>query len=173
MHQFIYAQHGMREARKADAVDRIVRAIQDTSDLYYRLVLLVGPSGAGKTSTLYELASKNGFQYLNLSLEVSRRLLDLPTAQRPVAVRRFMDELMDGDAGPILCDNIELLFDVSLRQDPLHLLQLLSRKRAIVAAWNGSVAGGYLIYAAPDHPEYRRYPAQDLLLIALGETPTR
>jgi|SRR5579863_4568198 len=152
----------------ADVLDRMAGAIEDVSELYYRLVLLVGPSDAGKTKALFELSSKRGFQYLNLSLELSRRLLDLAAGQRPVAVRRLMEDLLSGTTGPVLCDNIELLFDVSLRQDPLHLLQLLSRQRTIVAAWNGSIAGGYLNYATPDHPEYRRYPVQDLLLITFG-----
>lgn len=155
-----------------DALDRLARAIEDVSELYYRLVLLVGPSGAGKTRALLELSSTKGLQYLNLSLELSRRLLDLPTGQRPVAVRRLMEELLSGNTGPVLCDNIELLFDVSLRQDPLHLLQLLSRQRIIVASWNGSIARGYLAYAVPNHPEHRRYSVQDLVVVNVGETTT-
>ena len=157
----------------ANVTDQIIRIIEDASELYYRLILLVGPSGAGKTKTLLDVASKQGFQYLNVSLELSRRLLDLPAGQRPVAVRRLMEELLSGNAGPALCDNIELLFDVSLKQDPLRLLQLLSRQRTIVASWTGSIAGGYLTYAALDHPEHRRYPTQDLLLVTIGETATK
>ncbi|MEW6230654.1 MAG: BREX-3 system P-loop-containing protein BrxF, partial [Bacillota bacterium] len=64
----------------------------------------------------------------------------------------------------ILLDNIEMLFDVSLKQDPLRLLQSLSRNRTVVAAWNGSVTGTYITYAAPDHPEYRRYAIHDFLI---------
>jgi hypothetical protein len=36
----------------------------------------------------------------------------------------------------------------------------------VVAAWNGTIEQGYLIYAMPDHPEYRRYPAGDLLVMS-------
>lgn len=156
-----------------DVQDRIIHAVENVSDLYYRLVLLVGRSGAGKTRAFYELSARKGFKYLNLSLELSLRLLDLPSALRPVAVRRLVEELMNGDTGPVLCDNIELLFDVSLKQEPLHLLQLLSRKRTIVAAWNGTLADGFLYYAEPDHPEYRRYAAEDVLVIPLDEAATQ
>ena len=35
----------------------------------------------------------------------------------------------------ILLDNIEVIFDVALKQDPLRLLQRLSRNKTVVAAW--------------------------------------
>jgi hypothetical protein len=31
--------------------------------------------------------------------------------------------------------------------------------------WNGSVNGGYLTYAMPEHPEYRRYMIRDLIIV--------
>ncbi|MEN6474686.1 MAG: BREX-3 system P-loop-containing protein BrxF, partial [Syntrophaceae bacterium] len=39
----------------------------------------------------------------------------------------------------VLLDNIEILFDVSLKQDPLRLLQGLSRNTTLVAAWSGEI----------------------------------
>jgi hypothetical protein len=65
----------------------------------------------------------------------------------------------------VLLDNIEILFDPSLKQDPLRLLQGLSRNKTIIAAWNGSFVNGYITYAKPDHSEYRRYPAINILII--------
>ena len=56
-----------------------------------------------------------------------------------------------------LDDNIELLFDAAFQHDPLRLLQGVSRNRTIVATWNGTLQNGYLSYAVPDHPEFRRY----------------
>jgi len=67
-------------------------------------------------------------------------------------------------AALVLLDNIEILFDVHLKQDPLRLLQGLSRNRTVVAAWNGSIVDGHMTYAVPDHPEYRRYPIRDFLV---------
>jgi len=65
-------------------------------------------------------------------------------------------------AGLVLLDNIEILFDVHLKQDPLRLLQGLSRNKTVVVAWPGRVLNDTLIYAEPEHPEYRRYPREDL-----------
>ena len=56
------------------------------------------------------------------------------------------------------------LFDVALKQDPLRLLQGLSRNRTVVATWSGSIEDGHLVYAGPHHPEYRRYAVGDLLV---------
>ncbi len=48
---------------------------------------------------------------------------------------------------------------------PLAGRMLVSRNRTIVVAWHGAVEDKYLTYAVPDHPEYRRYPLQDLVVI--------
>ena len=66
----------------------------------------------------------------------------------------------------ILLDNIEVIFDISLQQDPLRLLQGLSRNKTVVAAWNGTIVEDSLTYAAPGHPEYRRYPMRDFLVVS-------
>jgi hypothetical protein len=64
-----------------------------------------------------------------------------------------------------MLDNIEMLFHPDLHQDPLRLLQSLSRNRTIIAAWRGRCSERALIYAAPEHPEYRRFDDPDALLI--------
>ena len=65
----------------------------------------------------------------------------------------------------VLLDHLEILFEKSLKQYPLRLLQHISRNRTVVAVWSGILEEGSLIYAVPGHPEHRRYPATDLLLV--------
>ena len=62
----------------------------------------------------------------------------------------------------VLLDNVEIAFDPAFQQNPLRLLQGLSRHRVVVAAWPGTVVEGQLTYAVPGHPEHRRYPIEDL-----------
>jgi len=64
-----------------------------------------------------------------------------------------------------MLDNLEILFDVSLKLDPLRCLQDVARDRTVVAAWNGAVTAGHLTYATPDHPEYRRHALEDLVIV--------
>jgi len=146
----------------------IIDKINQAHELYHRLVLVVGPSGSGKTSLLQEVSKRSGFGYMNLNLELSRALLELTERQRNLKLPLLVDEIVGKqDDQVVLIDNIEILFEVSLKQDPIRLLQQISRNRTLVAAWNGTVAGGNLTYAAPSHPEYRRYPAHDLLVVTL------
>jgi ABC-type lipoprotein export system ATPase subunit len=146
----------------------IIDKINQAQELYHRLVLVVGPSGSGKTSLLQEVSKQSGFRYMNLNLELSEALLELTERQRILKLPLLIDEIVGKlNDQVVLIDNIEILFEVSLKQDPLRLLQQISRNRTVVVAWNGPIAGGYLTYAAPNHPEYRRYPAHDLLAVTL------
>ncbi len=151
--------------------DEILARIPDAAGMYNQLLLVVAPSGAGKTPALREVAERSGYPVVNLNLELSKRLLELTERQRCLQVPSLVDEIVEAQAGDvILLDNIEILFDARLKQDPLRCLQGLSRNRTVVAAWTGTCAAGdgrhpMLTYADPDHPEYRRYPAGDLLIV--------
>jgi len=148
--------------------EQLVEKVNQARELYHRLVLVVGPSGSGKTSLLQEVSKQTGFRYINLNLELSRALLELTERQRILRLPLLIDEIIGKTVDQVgLIDNIEILFEVSLKQDPLRLLQQISRNRTVVATWTGIIAGGYLTYAKANHPEYRRYPAHDLLVVTL------
>ena len=92
--------------------------------------------------------------------------LDPSERQRAVQLPRLLAEfVVISAADVVLLDNVEVLFDVSLKQDPLRLLQGLSRNKTVVAAWSGSIDGEHMVYATPDHPEYKRYPLRDFLVV--------
>lgn len=125
---------------------------------------MVADSGSGKTRLLRQLSEELRFPLVNVNRELSRRLLDLTERQRTLRLPRLLHEIVDAaHADVMLLDNLEVLFDVALKQDPLRLLQGLSRGRTLVASWNGAHDGRYMTYATPEHPEYRRYPVQGFL----------
>ena len=142
--------------------DYVQQQIEASNDLYHRLVLLVAPAGAGKTALLTNLSERTKYPYVNVNLELSRRMLDLTGKQRALRVGALLSELLAGLPSPVLLDNTEVLFDRALQQDPLRLLKELSRNKTVVATWNGVLNADGLTYAAPGHPEYRRYPRGDL-----------
>ena len=146
--------------------DTVVRRIADATGLYHRLVLLVAPSGAGKTAVLQEVHERIAAPLINVNLELSRRMLDCNERQRALQSLRLISDIVGESAGDVvLLDNIEILFDVSLKQDPLRLLQGISRNKTVVAAWSGSVNDEHMIYAIPGHPEYKLYSLRDLLVV--------
>ena len=150
-------------------VDQIIGKYKQIFELYYRLMLVVAPAGAGKTTALQDVQDRTGAPLLNVNLELSRQMLDLTARQRTLQVPRLFREIVgNGDDEMILLDNTEVIFDVELKQDPLRLLQGLSRNKTVVAAWNGSIIDGFLTYAEPAHPEYRRYPMRDFLAVTPG-----
>ena len=145
--------------------EKVLAQIGKAEELYHRLILIAAPSGSGKTAALQDVAARTGAQLLNLNLELSRRMLDLTERQRALQLPRVLEEVVGRDEPLVLLDNIEILFDVTLKQDPLRLLQGVSRNRTVVAAWNGTLEGEYLTYATPEHPEYRRYPRRELVVV--------
>lgn len=151
--------------------DAVAGRIGHAENLYHRLVLVVGGPGAGKTGALREVAVRTGAPLVNVNLELSRRLLDVAERQRPLRVRRLLEEVAaETGSEVVLLDNIELLFDVRLRQDPFRLLQDLSRHRTVVAAWTGSVEDGRLHYAAPGHAECRSHATDGVLVVNVEES---
>ena len=145
--------------------DQIMRKVTQAAELYHRLMLVVAPAGAGKTAALQDVRDRTRAPLANVNLELSRRMLELTERQRALQLPRHLQKIVSsGGDETILLDNIEVIFDVALKQDPLRLLQGLSRNKTVVAAWNGTIVEHSLIYAAPAHPEYRRYPMQDFLV---------
>lgn len=146
--------------------DRVIKRIGQAAELYHRLVMLVAPAGAGKTAALQDVHERTAAPLVNVNLELSRRMLDLTERQRALQLPRLLAEIVGASATDVvLLDNVEVLFDVSLKQDPLRLLQGLSRNKTVVAAWSGSIDGEHMVYATPDHPEYKRYPLRDFLVV--------
>ncbi|HSW62716.1 MAG TPA: BREX-3 system P-loop-containing protein BrxF [Dissulfurispiraceae bacterium] len=146
--------------------DRVIKRIDQAAELYHRLVMLVAPAGAGKTAALQDVHERTAAPLVNVNLELSRRMLDLTERQRALQLPRLLAEIVGASAADVvLLDNVEVLFDVSLKQDPLRLLQGLSRNKTVVAAWSGSIDGEHMVYATPNHPEYKRYPLRDFLAV--------
>ena len=140
----------------------LVRAAQDA---YHKLVIVAGPSGAGKTPNLNQVAAELKMPVVNLNLELSRRLLNLTKRQRMLKAEEVARDAIDEQAqsqdqaqASLCLDNTELLFDSALNLNPLAFLQAISRNRLIVATWNGILENGELRFAYPSHPDFFQKP---------------
>jgi RNase adaptor protein for sRNA GlmZ degradation len=155
----------------ADLVAKLEEAIQQAAGQYYRLVILAGAPGSGKTTVLQTVGQKNGWQLVNVNLELSKRMLELTRTQRSRQVERLLKEVIAAVSGDVvLLDNLEILFDTGLEVEPLRLLQVSSRNRTVVASWNGSYRDRTLTYAEPGHPEFVQFKQTQAVVITAGES---
>ena len=148
---------------------QLEQAIEQASSQYFRLVILAGPPGSGKTATMQSVAQKIGCQVVNVNLELSKKMLELSRTQRSRQVARLMKEVIaDVSGNVVLLDNLEILFDTGLAVEPLRLLQVSSRNRTVVASWSGSYVAGTLTYAEPGHPEFVQFKQSEAVVITVG-----
>lgn len=148
---------------------QLEQAIEQASSQYFRLVILAGPPGSGKTATMQSVAQKIGCQVVNVNLELSKKMLELSRTQRSRQVARLMKEVIEAVSGNVvLLDNLEILFDTGLAVEPLRLLQVSSRNRTVVASWSGSYVAGTLTYAEPGHPEFVQFKQSEAVVITVG-----
>ncbi len=149
----------------------ILARLPEAQALYHRLVLVVGSAGTGKTEALQTLAAEKGWPRVNVNLHLAERLLELTQKQRAIRTAIILDDLVRGcGSDVVLLDNLEILFAPQLAQDPLRLLQGISRNQSLVAVWPGSYDGAVLTYAEPCHPEAKRYSNPGALIVMADST---
>jgi hypothetical protein len=149
---------------------QLVDTIRATSGAYYKLTILAGRAQSGKTHWLKQVATETGLPTINLSLLLSQRLLSQNCRQRSLNAEAVATEVIDEHYKSGLClDDTELLFDKTLKTNPLVFLQDISRNRLIVATWNGVVTGGELRYGHTGHPDYFSQPVNGFPVVFVAE----
>lgn len=141
--------------------------VERASQLYYRLLVVVSND---EVEISRYLAEGLGMRRINVGEKLGEALLEVPANSRPLKVASLLEDLLDevGD-DRVLLDHVEILFEESLKVEPLTLLKSVSRRRLIVVVWRGEIEAGNLVYGFPGHPEYRSYPARDVALVRIPE----
>lgn len=149
------------------------RLIGEVSDLQSKLVLVVDSSG--KTRLLRALARRLNAAPLNIGLELGRRLAATPISDRGFSTNESLREITDGvhNDVPLLLDNLEVLFEPSLKVNPLNVIKLLAHSRLVVAEWPGEMHNDRLIYAGMGHPEYRDYSRDGVVVFETAQSHQR
>ena len=101
-------------------VDQVRQRLSEIADNYHRLVLLVGPSGSGRTAALRVLADAEKVPVFNVGEEISQQLLDLTERQRVLQLAKLLEDAVAGLPSYLtILDNAEVLFNPVLKQDPV------------------------------------------------------
>ncbi len=92
------------------AVTRVLDAIRQASNQYFKLAIIVAPSGGGKTKVMQDVSKEMGTYLINVNLELSRSMLDLTPQQRVLQLPQLFSEIVaKSNTDTVLLDNIELL----------------------------------------------------------------
>jgi len=157
------------------AVDKLERLVVEVGDLQSKLILLVG--NGSKTRLLRTLAQRLNVAPFNLGVKLGHRLAATPVSERGFSANELLREITDsarGDA-PLMLDNLEVLFEPSLKINPLDLIKRLAHSRRVVAVWPGEMRDDRLVYASMGYPEYRDYSRDGVVVFetAQGQQGTR
>ncbi len=140
-------------------IDRLDQLIGDLSNLNSKLVFLIGPPRSGKSKLTAEISARHKAPVLLLGSTLGRQLITVPNVRRNLQTAELFSNLADEFTanGLLLIDNIELLFDRTLRLSPLDLLKRHAHARRVVAVWPGDLRDDRLHYATTGHPEHQDY----------------
>lgn len=151
-------------------LERLQQLAEDAATLKSKLILAVANIAGGKTEILSRLAESKGLPRINVGIELSRKLLPVPSLQRSSEVMPLLRELMDqnGSEKCAIFDNIEILFEEDLRINPFDVLRKLAHARPLVAAWPGDFRDGRLTYARTGHREHCEVPLDGAVVFELN-----
>jgi hypothetical protein len=137
---------------------------------YQPAFLLVHPEIGRLQTAVNRLQQEYAWPALAVSSSLSHQLQAIAPQQRPRHTPRlFLDNLQPYAPGPLLCHEIDLLFEPSLRLDPLKLLLDGSRHTSLIIAWPGHYADNSLSYAVPKHAHYRVWSRPDLCAYCVAQ----
>ncbi len=135
---------------------------------FYHCVVLVDSDVCRLQSHVEELGRTKGWPILSLGRMLAEAILSASPRQRSVGAQRVLRALLrESKPGPVVCTDIDLLFEPTLRLDPLRLLREASRETDLVVAWPGSYSGSVLAYAASEHSHYRTWRNPELQVCLL------
>ncbi|AEH61158.1 conserved hypothetical protein [Methanosalsum zhilinae DSM 4017] len=103
--------------------NKLKQYLKDTDDLYYKLILLVGKQGSGKTAVIKDVADELSVPVINVNVSISEQLIELTSKQRSLHISQILEDIIDNNFSIKFLDNVEMLFDRKLKLDPLRILQ--------------------------------------------------
>lgn len=130
---------------------------------YYPCLLLVHPEIIQLDVTCRQILGQYSWPSLSVGTVVSQALLLVSSKQRSRQAKQALTDAVRMHApGPLLCTDVDLLFEPSLTLDPLRLFREISRQTTLVLLWPGAFAGSILAYATHLHAHYRTWDQTDL-----------
>jgi hypothetical protein len=149
----------LRTYWRSKLIDQLEKYIDAENALNTNLILLVGTSKAKINVIFEEICSRHEVVPLNIGLLLSKQLNVFSQKQRCLMAGEVLRTLLaeQADSSLVFIKNIEVLFDSSLKLDPLDLLKRNAKNRKLIAVWPGQIVEERLVYADFGHGERKSY----------------
>jgi len=132
----------------------LIRAIETQG---IRLVLAASPNVDRLAHFGQTVQAINGWEQAFIGTQLSAWLLEKQTPYSLRLLRQGLHECLSASNRPLICLEIDILFEPVLHLDPLALFVQMSRQRPLVVLWPGNVGNSRLTYAVPEHAHYRTW----------------
>lgn len=116
----------------------------------YKLVLIIGRPGSGKSKLMHEYSQNSGVPILDLNRILGETI---PAGKDADYVYGFLNGFLSTyKQSIVLLDRKKILYDVDSNIDMLEFLKELSINKYVVATWNGYIDNGKLVHIRHNFP---------------------
>ena len=146
-------------------IEGLQAAVDAVGELHSKLVLLVSHDHRRCSRALRCFASQRGSAIVSVGSALGRRLASRAASRRPITAVDTLRDLLPTrtDDNLVMLDHLEILFDRTLRIDPLDVLRQIARVRKVLAVWPGEMNDQKLQYATHGHAEFREYGVEGVV----------
>jgi len=138
----------------------IKEKIDVVKDAKYKLVLIVGKPGTGKSKLIQDFANEEGLPIIDLNRILGE---EIPEGQTSEYITNFMKGFLQTyNKEIILLDNKRVLYSKNSEIDLLTFLKEISEDKVVVSTWNGMMEDNKLIHIRSKLPENLTYPLSNL-----------
>lgn len=122
----------------------IKEKLEVLKDAKYKLLLIVGQPGSGKSKLIHEYSDETGYPIVNFNTIFGE---EVPEGSTSEYITNFMKDFLQTYKHEVLLfDNKRVLYSKNSSIDLLSFLKDLSQDRYVIATWNGMVDGDKLIH---------------------------
>ncbi len=137
----------------------ITEKLAELEDAKYKLLLVVGAPGTGKSKVIKEYSAESGIPILNLNTIFGEEADE----ESNIDIMKTMNDFVDNyNKDVLIFDNKRILYSKNSKIDMLAFLKELSTKKTVIATWNGMIQDGNLVHIRSKQPEDLKYPIEDV-----------